>query len=122
MGIVKIHLPARLYLTLYRVAHHLGAVVQHLRDATRVTLDRPLFLGQVSRELGGVLGDENKSYIVDVREQLRDRWAALHRPGLQSAFRERAEQVDQDGVVPVPGVQQNLKQALVWCDRHKSTP
>jgi hypothetical protein len=29
-----------------------------------------------------------------------------------------AEQIEQDGVVPVPGVQQSLKQALVWCVRH----
>ena len=48
----------------------------------------------------------------------RDGWAALHRPGLEPALRERAEQVEQDGVVPVPGVQQSLKQALVWCVRH----
>ena len=49
---------------------------------TMVTLDHPLFLGQVSGELGGVLEDEHKSYKVDVCEQLRNGWAALHRPGL----------------------------------------
>jgi hypothetical protein len=86
------------------------------------TLDHPLFLGQVSGELRGVLGDEHKSYVVDVCEQLRDGWAALHRPGLQPALREGVEQVEQDSVVPVPRVQQSLKQALVWCVRHIHVP
>jgi hypothetical protein len=61
--VVKVHVPACLHLALYRVPHRGGAVVQHLRDATRVTLGQPLFLGQVSGELGGVLEDEHKSYI-----------------------------------------------------------
>src|SRR5205809_4279405 len=56
--IVKVQVAACLHSTLYRVAHHLGAVVQHLRDATRVTLGHPLFFGQLSGELGGVLKDE----------------------------------------------------------------
>src|SRR5229473_3655789 len=56
------------------VSHNLGAVIQHLRDAIRVAFGRPLFLGQVSGELRGVLEDEHKSYIVDVCEQLRDGW------------------------------------------------
>ncbi len=92
-----------------------------MRDATRITLDRPLFLGQFSGELRGVLEDEHKSYKVDVCEQLRDGWAALHRPGLQPALGESAEQVEQDGVVPVPGVQQSLKQAMVCYIRHVHT-
>jgi hypothetical protein len=113
---------ACLHPALYRGAHRLGAVVQHLRDATRVTLGHPLFLGQVSGELGGLLEDEHKSYKVDVCEQLRDGWAALHRPGLKPALREDAEQVEQDGVVPVPAVQQSLNQTLVWCVRPIHTP
>ncbi|HMF79474.1 MAG TPA: hypothetical protein VK604_27685 [Bryobacteraceae bacterium] len=83
--------------------------------------DHPLFLGQVSGELGGILQDEYKSYKVDVCEQLRYGWAALHRPDLQPALRERAEQVEQDGVVPIPGVQESLKQTLVWRVRHINT-
>src|SRR5882762_8748530 len=122
MVVVKVHLTACLHPAPYRVPHRLGAVVQHLRDATRVTLDHPLFLGQLSGELGGVLEDEHKSYKVDVCEQLRDGWAAPHRPGLQPALREGAKQVEQDDVVPVPGVQQSLKQPLVWCVRHIHTP
>jgi hypothetical protein len=106
----------------YRVPHGLGAIVQHLREAARVVLGDPLFLGRVSGELEGVLEDEHQSYIVDVCEQLRDGWAALHRPGLQAALRERAEQVEQDGVIPIPGVEQSLKQALVWCVRHILEP
>src|SRR5262245_37764823 len=89
--VVKVHLPTCLNPALYRVPHRLGAVVQHLRDATRVTLDHPLFLWQVSGELWGVLEDEHKSYKVDVCEHLRDGRAALHRPGLKPALREGAE-------------------------------
>ena len=119
--VVKVHVSAFLHPALYRVSHRLGAVVQHFRDATRITLDRPLFLGQFSGELRGVLEDEHKSYKVDVCEQLRDGWAALHRPGLQPALGESAEQVEQDGVAPVPRVQQGLKQALVCYIRHVHT-
>src|SRR5207237_10160011 len=82
--VVKVHVPTCLHSALYRIADRLRAVVQHLRDATRVTLDYPLFLGQVSGELGGILEDEHKSYEVDVCEQLRDAWAAFDRPGLQA--------------------------------------
>src|SRR5207248_9247616 len=78
-----------------------------------------------SGELRSILEDEYQSYIVDVCEQLRDGWTALHRLGLQPALRKSAEQVDQNGVVPVPGIQQSLqqrlRQALVWCVRHIHT-
>src|SRR5713226_1353363 len=45
--VMKVHVAACLNFVLYRVAHHLGAVVQHVRDTSRVTLDCPLFLRQV---------------------------------------------------------------------------
>src|SRR5208283_206583 len=113
--VVKVHATACLHPGLYRVPDRLGALVQHLRDATNMTLDRPLFLGQVSGKLGGVLGDQHESHIVDVYEQLRDGWAAQHRPSVKFALRECAVQVEQDGIVAVPGVEQSLKQVLVWC-------
>src|SRR6266567_3272457 len=53
--VVKVHVPACLHPALHRVPHRLGAVVQHLPDATWVTLDHPLSLGQVSGEFRGVL-------------------------------------------------------------------
>src|ERR1700693_2408639 len=110
---MKVHVPACLHPALYRVAYRLRAVVQHLLDAARVTLRYPLFLGQVSGEFGRVLRDEHKSNIVDVCEHLRDRWAALHRPDIHLALWDGAEQVDEDVVVAVPGVEQSLKYALV---------
>src|SRR5229473_895787 len=64
---------------------------------------------------GGILGDEHQSDIVYVRKKLRDGRAAPHHPGLQSTLRQGAEQVKQDNVVPIPGVQQGLEQALVVC-------
>src|SRR5271165_3310428 len=81
MVIMKIHLPARLHAALDCISDGLGAVVQHLRDATTVWLDQPLFLGQVSRTLGGVLEDEDESYVVDVGEPLRSgrAWSRLTR-------------------------------------------
>src|SRR5260370_13412333 len=93
-----------------------------MRDATWVSLEHPLFLRQVSRELGGVLEDEHKSYIVDVGEQLPDGWAALHRPGLQSPRRGGTEQVEQAGVVPVPAIQYSFQEGLPWCVRHIHAP
>src|SRR6185503_3746653 len=36
---------------------------------------------------------------------------ALHGAGLEPALRERAEQVEEDRGVPIPGVEQNLEEA-----------
>src|SRR5580692_1593956 len=92
--VVKVHVPACLHPALHGVPHCFGAVVEHLGDAVWVTLEHPLFLGKFSGELGGVLGDQYKSHKMDVCEQLRDGWAALHRLGPQPALREGAQQVD----------------------------
>ncbi len=105
MVVVKVHRPSRLQPAIYRVPHGNSAFVQHLRDALRVALGQPLFLGHVLGELGSVLEDEHEPHIVHVGKQLSDGWAAVHRPDLQPAFRDSAEEVDQDRVVPVPGVE-----------------
>jgi hypothetical protein len=44
---VKVHVLACFHPALYRVPHGLGAVVQHLRDAIRVTLNHPLTAQQL---------------------------------------------------------------------------
>src|SRR5205085_10103086 len=87
--VVQVHVPACLYSALHRVPHGLGAVVEDLRNAVRVTLVHPLFVGHVSGEFWRVLEDQHKPHIMDVREHLRDGWASFHRPGLQPAGRAR---------------------------------
>jgi hypothetical protein len=47
--------------------------------------------------------------------------ATVGHSGLQPVFQEDAEQVEQDGVVAVPGVEQRLEQALVRGFRHIHT-
>jgi hypothetical protein len=47
--------------------------------------------------------------MVDVSELLRDGRTARGRLHFQSALREGAEQVEHDGVAPLPGIQQNLE-------------
>jgi hypothetical protein len=64
--VMKVRVPARLHPALYRIPHHLGALVQHLRDAARVMLDLPLLLGQLPGELRNILQDKHESNIVDV--------------------------------------------------------
>src|ERR1700675_5044822 len=59
--VVKVHIPACLHPTLYRVPHGLRTVVEQLFHATAVALEHPLFLGQLSGELGSVLGYEHQS-------------------------------------------------------------
>src|SRR5581483_1720728 len=103
--VMKIHSATRLHPALYRVPHRYGAVVEHLRDPAAVTLDRPLLLGHCSGEFRSVFEDQYQAYIVNVGEQLRDGWAALDRPDIQSAVRELVQQVDQNGIVAVPRVQ-----------------
>ncbi len=80
-----------------------------------VALVHPLLFGQVSSKLGGILGDKHKPYVMYVREHFRDGRAARHHPGLEPALRQGAKQVEQDGVIPIPGVQQGVEQALVVC-------
>jgi hypothetical protein len=113
--VVEVHVLASFHPALDRVAHRLGVVVQHLREAIGVALVHPLLLGQVSGELGSILGEEHQSHIVYVRKKLRDGRATPHHPGLQPTIRQGAEQVKEDSVVPIPGVQQGLEQALVMC-------
>jgi len=60
-----------------------------------------------------VLFDEDKSDIVDVGEEFGDGWAVLHRFDLEGALWKGGEQVDEDGVVPVPGIEQDFENALV---------
>ena len=60
----------------------------------RITLNRP---------------DRLNSFTVQMHEELRDRWAAVHGTGVHPAIRERAQQIDQDRVVPIPGVQQSVE-------------
>jgi hypothetical protein len=43
---------------------------------TGAALVPPLLFRHVSGELGGILEDEHKPYLVDVGEHLRHRWAA----------------------------------------------
>src|SRR5579864_6778541 len=102
--VMKVHFAARFDTDLYRVTYRLCAVVQHLRNALTVGFEHPLVFRQGSGELGGVLGNEHQSHIVNVGEQLGGGWAILYGPDLESAIGESAEQVDQDGVVAVPGV------------------
>ena len=52
---VNVHTPACLQPALYRVPHRLRALIQHLSNASRVTLGDPLLVGQLSGELGCIL-------------------------------------------------------------------
>jgi|CZKD01.1.fsa_nt_gi hypothetical protein len=110
---VNVHTPACLQPALYRVPHRLRALIQHLSNASRVTLGDPLLVGQLSGELGCILENEHKSDVVDVCEQLCHGRTALHRPDLQPTLGHSAEQVDEDGVVPVPRVEHCPKHALI---------
>src|SRR6266704_3042737 len=66
--VVDLHVMGCFHPALDRVADRLGAVVQHLREAIGVALVHPLLLGQVSGELGRILGDEHQPHIVYVRK------------------------------------------------------
>jgi hypothetical protein len=102
--VMKVHVPACLHPAPDRVPHRPGALIQRLADAARVKLDLPFFLGHDSGEFGRVLEDEHLSAIVDVCEQLRNGWATLYRLGRQPTLRQSVKQIEQNGVVSVPGV------------------
>ncbi len=111
-------MPTCLHPSSDRLPHGRGAFGQHLRDPLRVTLVHPLSLRHVRRDLGCVLGNEHEPDVMDVGEQLRDRGAVLEGPCLEPALREGAEQVQQDRVVAVPGVEQSLEKRSVQWIRH----
>ena len=113
MVVVPVHVAARLQSALDRIPHRQRAVVQHRRDSITVMLRPPLSFGQRFAELGSILVDEHESHIVDVHEQLRGGRTAVYRPGVHPAVRERAQQIDQDRVVSIPGVQQSIEQRTV---------
>jgi len=118
--VVKLHVLAFFDLALHRVAHRFGALIQPLRDAIGITLGKPLGFGQGSSKFRCVFGEKHEPDVVDVGEHFGDGWTVSHRSGFQSAFRESAEQVDQDCIVAIPRVEQNLKQALICNLRHGS--
>ncbi len=62
--------------------------------------------GYFDGELGSVLVHEDEPHVVHVHEHLPDRWTAPGRPDVEAARRDRAQQVHQDGVVAVPGIEQ----------------
>ena len=84
-------------------------------EAAAIAFRGPLFLGQGPGEFGRVLLDEDEPAVVDVREELADRRATRRRPEIPHGLREGPKQVDEDGVVPVPGVQQSFEQASIRC-------
>ena len=106
--VVEVHVPTCQHPPPHRIPHRQGTVGQHLRDAIAVTLDHPLFLRYVPRKLGSLLEDGHEPLMVDVHELLRDGRTALHRLDFQPTLGEGAQQVEHDGVVPVPGIQQSL--------------
>jgi hypothetical protein len=110
--VVNIHVLACLHPAPYRFPYRPGAMVQHLLQMKTVTLAAPLLVGHGLGEFRSILGNEDKPNVVNVGEHLPDGWAAVHRPGIQTALWESVKQVDEDPVVPTPGVQQHVKQAF----------
>ena len=47
---------------------------------------------------------------MDVGEELGDGRAVRQRPGLQRAGGKGAEQIEQDGVVPIPGIEESVEE------------
>src|SRR5215472_7607061 len=111
--VVEVHLLARFEPAPDRFADGLGALGQHLCDTVGVALVGPLLIWYWCGELGYVLFDEDEPDIVDVSEEFGDGWAVLHRFEFKAAVWKSAQQVDEDGVVPVPGIEQGLYDALV---------
>ena len=83
MVVVKLQSPSCSECILHYLSHGDSAVVQHLFNTTGISFERPLFSGQFFRELGSVLGNEDKSDEVDMREHLSHGRAARYRFGFQ---------------------------------------
>ena len=97
----------------YHLSHGGPTVVQHLLNAAGISFGRPFLIGQVSSKLGSVLSNKDESDEVDMREHLRHGRAARHCLGFQGSRRNGSKQVDQNSMIPVPGIQQNIEKVLV---------
>src|SRR5260370_8040596 len=111
MIVVNLHLLAMQDAALNRVAHGFSAHVQFLCHTVRVAFVKPLSWWQLGGELRSILGDEDQPYKVDVREHFRYGRTSDHHPGLQSARRQTAQQLDENPIVPLPRVANALAQA-----------
>ncbi len=118
MVVVQVHAAARLKPALHGIPDGLRAVVQQLRDALAIPFGPPFAFRQRRAEFGSVLGHEHEPHVVDVHQELSDCRTAIHRDRVHPRLRECAQQVDQNRVVAIPGVQQRIEQRSVVHLRH----
>ena len=79
----------------------------------------PLVFGHLAGELGSIFGDEDQPDVMDVREHLRDRWAVGVSAGVHQFGRDSVEEVQQDGVIAVPGVQEGFEEIVIVGGGHE---
>src|SRR5690349_3142180 len=111
--VVEFHLAAGEHFAFYGVAHGIGAVAKHAGDVVRIRFGGPFFFGQWTLEFGRVFGKEDQPAVVHMREQLGEPRTVGVGSDCKGIGGQRAEEVDEDGVVAVPGVEEGFEK-LVW--------
>src|SRR5215469_16176760 len=109
--IVLFHLLSCLNLALHSLTHCLRALIQHFRHAIGISLGDPLalMLNRRSGKLRRIFLNEHQTYVMDMGQHLADGQTSLYRAGIQTALRNDANEVGEDDVVAVPGIEQSLK-------------
>jgi hypothetical protein len=111
--IVEVEIAAGFHSAFYGVPDSLRAFVQHFRDTAGVWFRYPFVLGHGAGEFGGFLKDGHHSLVMEMGEHLAHRRALRYGSCLQSAVWKGLEQVEEDGVVAAPRVQQRVEQRSI---------
>jgi hypothetical protein len=119
---VEIHWAAGFDLAADGFAYGFGALVQIGGQAAAVVVGRPFFCRYGVGESGGILLDEDQTGVVDVGEVLADGGAGFRGPKVERAFWDKMKQIDEDGVVTVPGVDERVEERLVGGVGHMGSP
>jgi len=87
--------------------------MKHAGDAVGIALGEPFLVGQLTREFGRIFGKENQPAVVHMGEQLGEAGAVGGGSDGECIDRKSTKQVDEDGVVAIPGIEEGFEK-FVW--------
>ena len=106
---VKLHVLAGEDETLDGVADGFAASFEFRGDHVGVGFAGPLLRRHLSAELRSTFSEKDQAHAVYVYEHLRDGRTAGHSSGFEPAGRQSAQQIEDDLVVAIPGIENDFE-------------
>src|ERR1051326_2739079 len=94
MVVMNVHVATGFQSALHRIPHSLGALVEKLCHAERISLRRPLLRRYLNGLFWNVLRHKHKTHIMNVSKKFSERGTALHCPDVKCSFRNGPKQID----------------------------